>query len=135
MACRWIIDRGRTRREIAGSKSLRRDVFNRASRNTALPCALIIAKKEDPIMDDRTAQCSAKLVLVERRPRQSGKIRKVVVRIEIIVAQKLECYTVKLVAAALDGCADDGACSMAVFRSKIVCHYLEFLDGVYRWHD
>ena len=85
-----IVDRNAGLREIAAAKVRRRNVADGTACRCGLARALIIGEEERLVVDDRSAHRASKLVLVERRFRQSGGVGEEVVRVEIVVAQELE---------------------------------------------
>ena len=61
---------------------------------------MIRAEKQQLIFDNRTAQRIAELILSQNRPRLSGGIKKEVVRIQVLVAEKFKKAAMKLIPAA-----------------------------------
>ncbi len=83
-----------------------------------LPRALIVGKEEQLVAADRPAQCPAKLVL----PVRSARRRKVVPRIEIGVAQKIECAAVESVVAGFCNHADLPAAELPILGVEVARH-------------
>ena len=94
------------------------------------PRPLVIGKEEQLVLDHRTAECGAELVLLERHDRRGG-IVEIVLGVERRVAQEFVDTAVKLVAAGLQQDVDDRSAAPDV-GPEIVGLYLEFLDGINR---
>ena len=91
-----------------------------------LPRALIIREPEKLIFPERTAGRIAKLI----SPQFGLALSKVILGIQLIVAQEFENVPVKAVGTRLGDGIDDRTAEFSVFRIKTVRNQSEFLDGV-----
>ena len=93
-----------------------------------LPEAVVVGKKEGAVLDDRTADGPAELVLLERRLGLPGTIGEEVVRIKAVVAQEAVGHAVEGVAARLGDHVDLSARVASLLGRVEIGLDLEFLD-------
>ena len=105
-------------RKIAGSVCIRRHADLARIDALRLARALIVGKEEDLVVTDRPTQRSAKLVLLVR----ASCRRKVVARIKIGVAQKIECAAVESVVAGFCNHADLTAAKLSILGVEVARH-------------
>src|SRR5262249_17736878 len=106
-----------------------------ARRAVAVAVLLPIPEEEGLVFPDRPAQRSAELVLDKVGPRVAGAVLKEVVRIELLVSQKLISRAVQLVRPGLDADVDDRARGAAEFGGEFVGLDAELLRRVYRRNE
>ena len=87
-----------------------------------------IGKEEGLVLDHRSAEDAAELVLLEDRL-AVGRLE-ISYGIQVRVAQELPCRAVKLIGAALQRHVDDGAAGAPVFGAEVVGLHLEFGNRV-----
>src|SRR2546425_8944426 len=90
--------------------------------------SFVAAEEKDLVLNNGTAQCTAKLLEVSGRLRLVGGIE-VVARIQRGVAAKSVGATVQLIGARLQPDVNDGSGLPAVFRTRILLE-VEFGDGI-----
>src|SRR5581483_1893941 len=95
-------------------------------RPAAAAGALIVAKEEKFVLDDRPADRSAKLIPAQRQVRA----REAVVGIELVVAQILKQRSVKTVGAGLCGSLQQCASDRSKLRVIVAGRDLEFLQRI-----
>src|SRR5262245_40825529 len=107
-----------------------------AQRGTAaFPAPFFGPEEERSILDDRSVEVAAEVVVTQLASLLSGSIQKEVVGIQRVISQKLEYRAVKLVAAAFGDQIDHGALSLSELRAETVSFHAEFLDRVDGWKD
>src|SRR5664279_2511106 len=94
---------------------------------------LVGPKEESLVAPDRSADCAAVLILLEDWPRLVGSLRKEVVGIENVVAQKLPHRAVNMITPRSADHVDICARSPSVARIVVSCLHLEFQNGIRRW--
>ncbi len=87
-------------------------------------------QEERLVLDHRSADVRAVLVLNEGRPRDAGAVAEEVVGVERPVAQEFVEIAVDLVGTGLGGQVDDASGKAAELGAYIVRHDPEFLDSV-----
>ena len=92
--------------------------------------ALEIAEEKQLVPDDAAAQRPTPLVLGDRRQRNTGGVRKKVIRVELVVLQVIEQASVEAVTAALADYTDDAAAGSAKLRGHGVGNDLELFSGI-----
>src|SRR5262249_16852953 len=92
--------------------------------------AFVIDEKERAVLNDRTAECCAKLVLLIGLP---AKEIKGVTSVELIVAEELVCVAVELISPRFYDRIHDRAVAAPEFSAIGVGLHLEFANGIHRW--
>ena len=92
------------------------------------PQGFEIGKEERLVLDHRSAEHAAELVLLEDRL-AVGRLE-IPHRIQVRIAQELPCRAVKLIGAALQRHVDNGAAGAPVFGAEVVGLHLELGDRV-----
>ena len=121
-----VVDQ-RQSREVAGSHRIRGD-RERTGQRFPDPLAFVVGEEERSILDHRSAQASAELVLAERRDRRRLRIEKIL-RVENIVAHELEQAAVELIRSGLGDDIDHRAGLASELGSIGRLLNVEFADG------
>lgn len=96
--------------------------------------AFIVAEEKDPVLDDRTADCGAELVLMKHRLQEVGGslAEGVTGCVERGIAEKVIRSAVKCIGAGTHGDVDGGAAALAILCAVVVGDHFKFRDGVGR---
>src|SRR5262249_2853636 len=94
------------------------------------PGTLVVEKAEQSVLEDRTAEVSAELVLIVLRLGEIVGIGDEVGGIEVLVSQVFICHTVEGVGATLGVDRNSSAGTSAIFGRIRVRYYIEFLNRV-----
>ncbi len=95
-----------------------------------LPDSFEVGEEECPVLDDRPANCSAKLVPFEGRLRSGGVLEEIT-RIQCAVAEEFVEAPMKSIGARPGDCVDHSSGSLAVLRGVIAGQNREFLNGIH----
>ena len=117
--------------EVAGPHLGRRHgADERVRRGVARP--LVAAEEERAVADDRPAERAAELVVAKRRLREARLLREILLLVEGVIPEELECRPLELVRARLDRERDDPARGVPVLRAEVRALDTELLDGIDR---
>ena len=96
-----------------------------------LPGSLVVGEEENPVVANRSADGASELVLPEDAPRW----RKVVARVEIRIAQKIECVAVECIAARFGDDVDLPAAEFSVLSIEVAGNNAEFVNRIQVRYD